>query len=154
MQQNKAWQAELKAQSQYGRNQLSAEIEDSNGIFNRPFEDSNGFFNTHGQNNHHNTSRQFGGSGRGGDNGLEYGSPRLSGHMAFLKSLKQACLPVRLVTIHDEVVIGEIKNFDEVTISIRIDCATEANPNAYQNRVFFKQNLVEFAPIIDGVTFS
>ena len=79
---------------------------------------------------------------------------RLTGHMAFLKALQKSNSTVRLVTIHDDVVVGQIKNCDDMTITVRVNCPTVTNPDAYQNRVFFKQNLVELAPLVDGVTFS
>lgn len=153
------WQQELDAQHQYGRSQMEGE-----GVASRPFGSvpqydgqPNGSFINH-------KPRQFGGhNGRQQgynansnfrENGMEHEVRRVTGHLAFLKSLQRSGATIRLVTIHDETVIGSVKDCDEMTISIRVPCATESNPNAYQNRVFFKQNLVEFAPVVEGVTFS
>lgn len=79
---------------------------------------------------------------------------RATGHQAFLKGLMRSAAVIRLVTIAGDEYTGVIKGCDETTISIRIDCATPDNPDAYQNRVFFKHNLIEFAPVVDGVKFS
>ena len=139
------WQDERDAQAQYGRSQCNAD-EVGMGVSSRPFGSQQGFAprTPYGRPQ----PRQFRTS--------EDAQPthRYSGHMAFLKSLQQANATIRLVTIHDEVLVGQIKNFDETTISIRVNCPTDENPNAYQNHVFFKQNLVEFAPVVEGVTFS
>lgn len=74
------------------------------------------------------------------------------GHMGFLHDIHGK--KVRIVTILGDDFTGILKGADEKTISLRIDCPTNERPDAYQNRVFFKQNLVEFAPVIEGVTFS
>lgn len=79
---------------------------------------------------------------------------RATGHQAFLKGLMRSAAVIRLVTIAGDEYTGVIKGCDETTISIRISCATPDNPDAYQNRVFFKHNLIEFAPVVDGVKFS
>lgn len=157
-QQGNAWQNELQAQVSFGRSQS---IEDEMGVSPRPFGQQGGYSNNYNRPRQHNGARQFGDRqqsqgyvGQGQTSELAPTLPRHTGHMAFLKSLQQSSATVRLVTIHDDVVIGQLKNCDDTTISIRVDCPTETNPNAYQNRVFFKQNLVEFAPVVEGVTFS
>lgn len=155
-QQGNAWQNELNAQHQYGRNQL---LEEGMSVSPRPFSQQGGY-NSNRPARPYNGARQFGDrqqpQGYVGQSQSAELAPthRPTGHMAFLKSLQQSSATVRLVTVHDDVVIGQLKNCDDTTISIRVNCPTEANPDAYQNRVFFKQNLVEFAPVIEGVTFS
>lgn len=149
------WQSEQQAQMQYGRSQAFAE----EGIASRPFgssyprnvDNSNGGYIKPRQ--YGNPHRQNIERGVGQEQGVP-SHPRPTGHMAFLKSLQRSEATVRIVTIHDDVVVGSVKDCDDVTLSLRVPCATEENPNAYQNRVFFKQNLVEFAPVIEGVTFS
>lgn len=79
---------------------------------------------------------------------------RATGHQAFLKGLMRSAAVIRVVTIAGDEYEGVIKGCDETTISLRINCATQDNPDAYQNRVFFKHNLIEFAPVVDGVKFS
>lgn len=142
------WQNELKAQQEHGRSQLENTTET---VTNRPF-DQIGIYPK---------SRQFGGAPRyqresvdSRERAVGGQGARLTGHLAFLKSLQRSSATIRLLTIHDEAVIGVVKDCDEITITLRVPCATESNPDAYQNRVFFKQNLVEFAPVVEGVTFS
>lgn len=155
------WQDELNAQNQFGRSQMDNTIE--SGISNRPFNQHGYQGGYQGQQGGYQKPRQLGGGmnrqpnyGHNNfrENGYEGENKRPTGHLAFLKSLQRSGATVRLLTIHDEQVIGSVKDCDETTISLRVPCATESNPDAYQNRVFFKQNLVEFAPVIEGVTFS
>lgn len=154
-----AWQDELNAQTHYGRSQMENE-----GVVNRPF-GVNGYQQSQ-QSKSFARPRQYGGSTirsnavvshirseREGSFDAE-GAKRYTGHLSFLKSLQRSSATIRLLTIHDEKVVGIVKDCDEMTITLRVPCATETNPDAYQNRVFFKQNLVEFAPVIEGVTFS
>lgn len=79
---------------------------------------------------------------------------RERGHMAFLKSMQRSCSKIRLVTILEEEVIGYLKDCDDTTITVKVPKPTVSNPDAYLNRVFIKHNLIEFAPVIDGVAFS
>lgn len=159
------WPSEREAQMHYGRQMGD---EEAVGVSSRPI----GSFSHDGDSRVR--SGQFGGqrprrdfsSDRGGyqphrenfnrnaQDGNQDDKQRATGHLAFLKAIQHSGGKVRLVTILDEEVIGVVKGCDETTISLRIPCATAENPNAYQNRVFFKQNLVEFAPVVDGVTFS
>lgn len=157
--QGQGWQSEQQAQVQYGRTQaLVAEAISNDDIGNVAF-GANPYRNGNSTVGHV-KSRQYGNPHRANfersPNRNEVGEfrERPTGHLAFLKSLQRSGAKVRLVTIHDDVVIGSIKDCDDTTISLRVPCATDINPDAYQNRVFFKQNLVEFAPIVEGVTFS
>lgn len=73
------------------------------------------------------------------------------GHMGFLRGLKDKQATVRCLTVLNTVHVGIVKAFDEDTISLKVPKPTAENADAYENRVFFKQNLVEFSPVIQGV---
>lgn len=152
-----AWHnAEQQAQLAYGREQMLNGMNDD-GISQRPIGYTGGF--------ERHKPRQFGGERpqyQNADRRPQFNSEitrphqfeRERGHMAFLKSLQRSSSQVRLVTILEEEVIGTLKDCDETTITVKVPKPTPTNPNAYLNRIFIKHNLVEFAPVVEGVTFN
>lgn len=155
------WQGEHLAQQHYGNAMLREEHEDT--VFRHPigqgnFGNSNYEHKRGGFNGHRGTfgRSQFGNRKNEVFERNEEGGDihRATGHQAFLKGLMRSAAVVRIVTTLGDEYIGVIKGCDETTISLRINCADKTNPELYQNRVFFKQNLIEFAPVVEGVTFS
>lgn len=141
---------EQQAQLEYGR-QMSATTPSYLGNTTEPNSFENGNYKP----------RQFGGPRRvfnkPNDNSNEFEKgdyERERGHMMYLRSLQRTGSQVRVVTVNGDVVQGAVKDCDDQTLTLRVPKPTEINPNAYQNRVFIKQNLVEFAPIVPGVSFS
>lgn len=164
-----AWRDELQNQRSYGQTMMQNE---SDMVYRQPVGNSvgntvggGGYENSHvqrpnqfGQHNGYRGQRHNGGftPRNQDDHGFDDRNDgnRATGHQAFLKGLMRSAAVIRLVTIAGDEYTGVIKGCDETTISIRISCATPDNPDAYQNRVFFKHNLIEFAPVVDGVKFS
>lgn len=157
-----AWHNELQNQRQYGQAMMQMQSgEDVDvGISRQPIGGGNHYESPHFR------PGQYGNGSRYPRNSVQrnyqeqqgsegnHESARLTGHQAFLKGLMRSGALVRLVTSIGDEYEGTIKGFDDTTISLRIECATPENPNAYQNRVFFKRQLIEFAPVVEGVTFS
>ncbi|WP_151710769.1 hypothetical protein [Acinetobacter brisouii] len=81
-----------------------------------------------------------------------FSEPTYRGHNAFLRGLLEESRLIQVKTIADEIIVGNVKAFDEETISLHVPCPTEVMPNAYQNIVLFKRNLISFTPFIEGVT--
>lgn len=161
-----AWHnAEQQAQLAYGREQMLNGMNDD-GISQRPIGYTGSQYGNAGGFDRH-KSRQFGGERpqyQNADRRPQFNGEivrphqtqfeRERGHMAFLKSLQRSSSLIRLVTILEEEVIGTLKDCDETTITVKVPKPTPTNPNAYLNRIFIKHNLVEFAPVVEGVTFN
>jgi hypothetical protein len=112
----------------------------------------------HGHNGHEesnfNPMRQFGSHPRRQRIDAISEPARNKGHVQYLRSLQRTGSSLRVVTINGDVVVGVVKDCDDDTLTLKVDVPTSVNPDAYQNRVFIKSNLIEFAPIVQGVTFN
>lgn len=153
-----AWKTELQNQRQYGQAMMRSDEEVQ--PFHRQVNEGNRYEGNryeghqYRQDNGGNVVQFPKRSFQRQENEPTYDGPRLTGHQAFLKALMRSGAVIRLVTSLGDEYTGTVKSFDDATISLRIECATPESPNAYQNRVFFKQQLIEFAPVIEGVTLS